>query len=290
MSSLTPPPFQMMSQSYMHHATSAIPPPPPAYTEARHDDLAAQLEQMKAMMEQMRLDKERLEMDAKRKVEEEAAAKLREKQEMEAAAARQKEKKELDEVFKLFTDSTVSFQNGKWSEEVWKNAGQKEIQFLRKLEQAGETILLVHIQESKYGSWDGKTHHLWSIGPILTNKGLYTLVYSPTCPDFYGTCLYTFSEPLTLPHAKILSSIITVPKHSSISLAVSSVWQRVAYGLRDGASYARIFVQSIKNFETIIRLIPGSYKNGAWKQMDGFFGVYLNEETMEVSEVPPPSL
>jgi hypothetical protein len=45
---------------------------------------------------------------------------------------------------------------------------------------------------------------------------------------------------------------------------------------------------ALKKFESIIRLIPGSYKNGSWRQLDGFFGMYFNETTMEVSEVPPP--
>jgi hypothetical protein len=44
-----------------------------------------------------------------------------------------------------------------------------------------------------------------------------------------------------------------------------------------------------RKFESVIRLIPGSYKNGLWKQLDGFFGMYFNEETMELSEVPPSS-
>lgn len=36
-----------------------------------------------------------------------------------------------------------------------------------------------------------------------------------------------------------------------------------------------------KKFESIIRLIPGSYQNSDWKQLDGFFGLYYNEKTME---------
>jgi hypothetical protein len=45
-----------------------------------------------------------------------------------------------------------------------------------------------------------------------------------------------------------------------------------------------------KKFESVIRLIPGSYKNSDWRQLDGFFGMYFNETTMEVSQVAPPSL
>jgi len=42
-----------------------------------------------------------------------------------------------------------------------------------------------------------------------------------------------------------------------------------------------------KRLESIICAIPGKYSNGHWKQLDGFFGVYLNEDTMEVYAVPP---
>ena len=45
-----------------------------------------------------------------------------------------------------------------------------------------------------------------------------------------------------------------------------------------------------KEFESIIRLIPGSYQNGDWRPMDGFFGLYFNENTMEVNEFPGRTL
>ena len=44
----------------------------------------------------------------------------------------------------------------------------------------------------------------------------------------------------------------------------------------------------MRKFETVIRLIPGGYKNGSWRPLDGFFGVYLDEKTMELSELIPP--
>jgi hypothetical protein len=44
----------------------------------------------------------------------------------------------------------------------------------------------------------------------------------------------------------------------------------------------------LKRFETVMRIVPGSYKNGGWKQLDGFYGVYYNEAKMELSGIPPP--
>ena len=45
---------------------------------------------------------------------------------------------------------------------------------------------------------------------------------------------------------------------------------------------------NLKNLELTLRLIPGSYKNGSWRQLDGFFGLYFNETIMEVSTILPP--
>lgn len=65
-------------------------------------------------------------------------------------------------------------------------------------------------------------------------------------------------------------------------------------GLSDSNHHSALtsvmYMDARKKFESVIRLIPGSYKNGDWKQLDGFFGMYFNETTMEVSEIPPPSL
>ena len=264
---------------------------PPAYSE-HGEDLVAELAKMKAMMEQMRLEKERMEMEAKCKAEEEAAATHRAKQEMETAVKLQKEKKELDAVFKIFTDSGC-IKGGKWSDEVWEFAGKKEIQFLRALEAAGETLLLVHLDKSRYGHWDRVTKNLWSVSIILTNRHLYQLQYKqihklPASDEFYSSKLYSFANPLNLAQAKLLSSIMKVPKEDEYRLDDTSIWQRVSYALQDKLNLNHM--QGMKNFESIIRLIPGSYKNGDWKQMDGFVGIYFNETTMEVSEIPPPSL
>jgi hypothetical protein len=53
------------------------------------------------------------------------------------------------------------------------------------------------------------------------------------------------------------------------------------------------YVDSMENFEgiskveSIIRSIPGYYSNGPWKQLGGFFGAYLNQETYEIREDVP---
>jgi hypothetical protein len=47
---------------------------------------------------------------------------------------------------------------------------------------------------------------------------------------------------------------------------------------------------ALSNVEAVIRLIPGGYKNGSWRQLNGIFGMYYNEETNELSTFPPPTL
>ena len=321
-----------MSQLHPPAAYVQVPPayagPPPAYAEAPQEDLAAQLAQMKAMMEQMRLDKERLETEVKRKAEEEAAAALRSKQEMEAAAARQKEKKELDEVFSLFRDAKQPYRPAeKAIDYLWKHAGEEESKFLKSLEASGQTILLVHLDmgalRCDYNSH--QPHNKGVLTLVVTNYHVYQCTYTKFvktnststcngCPitrtetpnalrenckslktgTFYASALYSFTNPLNLVHAKILSSIVTTPTISGVlAHPCQSLWNRVCQGfaaIQDMLISDTRLSDSLKKFESIIRLIPGGYKNGDWKQLDGFFGMYFNEATMEVSELQPPSL
>jgi hypothetical protein len=308
-----------MAQPYVFHVISAT--TPPAYSETPCDDLVAELAKMKAMMEQMRLDKERLEIDAKRyemdakryemevkRKEEEAAMALRMEQEREMAI---KEKKELDAVFSLFHDTPRHHYKESNMDFVWKYAGEEEHTFLKSLEASGETILLATVDRCGRKCDDSNTSepHVGTLQFILTNCHLYYCSYKwvKTNPaskcrcgregncvglnseTFYATTLYSFTNPLKLVHAKILLSIIAVPERGDKwSWANKSIWERI-YNLNILRLITDASISdSGKKFESIIRLIPGSYKNGNWRQLDGFFGMYFNEETMEVSEVPPP--
>lgn len=55
----------------------------------------------------------------------------------------------------------------------------------------------------------------------------------------------------------------------------------------DGTSHSLVLSDGIDKFQTILRLIPGGYKNGPWRPLDGFFGPYLNEETLEIISLVP---
>ena len=297
---------------------------------AQLEQMKAMMEQMRLEKEQMRLEKERLEteakryeMEVKRKEDEEAAA-LRIEQEREKAA---KEKKELDAVFSLFRDEPHAwFPSEKAMEYAFNNAGEEESKFLRSLEASGETILLAHLDMNTL-----RCSYNQSVTPqnkgvlkfVLTNCHVYQCTYTAfvktnsaltcgvcpitrtetpnslreNCPSlktgtFYASTLYSFTNPMNLVHAKILSSIMTIPMMNGDSPhPTQSLWNRVIGALvsRNDAMRCNLSLSdALKKFETIIRLIPGSYKNGSWRQLDGFFGMYFNETTMEVSEVPPP--
>jgi hypothetical protein len=150
---------------------------------------------------------------------------------------------------------------------------------------------------------------------VLTNCHLYDCVYKwvtkPAAPSkcdhcksdncvslktgtFHSSKMYSFTNPLQMAHAKILSSIMTAPTMGGgPTHPCQSIWNRVQHALcceRDRFVGAEQVSNALTKFESIVRLIPGSYKNGSWRQLDGFFGMYFNESTMEVSEVPPPSL
>ena len=107
----------------------------------------------------------------------------------------------------------------------------------------------------------------------LTNTGLYCyrIIAQPPNPTakFYNCIpVYIFTEPLSLKFAKLLHNSVAQRNPSSVNSVSSGIFYR--------------------DIESIIRLIPGgSYKNGNWRQLDGFFGMYYNDVTNELSELPP---
>jgi len=237
------------------------------------------------------------EMEVKRKEEEEAAA-LKMEQERELAI---KEKKELDAVFSLFRDIPSIHSKESNVDYAFKNLDEKECKFLRSLEESGEIILLVHTNprtlRCPLEDYEHKIQIKETLEFVFTNCHYYKFTYTsfikkkPICEHpnhishyahfpnhggighpnecksiktgiFYASKLYSFINPLNIVYAKLVLSFIKGNFNN--------------------------FIDDRRNFELTIRLIPGSYKNGSWRQLDGFFGMYINEITMEVSELPPP--
>jgi hypothetical protein len=255
--------------------------PPPAYSESPHDDLAAELAQMKAMMEQMRLEKERMETEARRKAEEETvSARIR---------AEHEEERELAEIHKKLDVVLQRYQENYGLRKSAAGAADQKV--LEQLKASGEIILYIVVGSKNTGSGTLNT-----IDIIITNRNVYSLRFhrdSTEAQTGHGPCytsglrcssLYTFDKPLNAKQTKMLSILNSSPTYhdSCITRSASSILQNM--------STSSIINDTLKKFESVIRLIPGRYKNENWKQLDGFFGMYFNESMMEVSEVPPPSL
>jgi hypothetical protein len=266
---------------------------PPVYAEEKHDDLAAELAQMKAMMEQMRLEKERMEMEAKRKAEEEAvSARIR---------AEQEEALELAEIHKKLN---VALQTYHTSYGIHKNAiGAADQKALEQMKASGEIIL--YIVTGSLSSGEGTLN---TIDIIITNRNVYSLRFhrdSTRAQTGSGLCytsglrcsaLYTFDKPLNAKQTKMLSILYDSNPYYNAVMSPNRMHYSIMSTMHSiiNNDYANnpalgnvVYIDARKKFETIIRLIPGSYKNGSWRQLDGFFGMYFNETTMEVSEVPP---
>jgi hypothetical protein len=141
---------------------------------------------------------------------------------------------------------------------------QHQSAVLNLLSQRGEAVLLV--QSKMNGNCSMHSQY------IITNMHMYVIrnYGKHTGPDM--CLLYTFDSPIGARYATILETCKR--------LLTSFV--------RGGGHVIDIDQDRAKKFESVIRLIPGSYRNGDWRQLDGFFGMYFNETTMEVSEVPPP--
>ena len=233
--------------------------PPPAYSEAPHDDLAAELAQMKAMMEQMRLEKERMETEAKRKAEEDAAA--------AQIRAEKEEARELAEIHKRLQEGNIKSR--------WHYLDDRNKALLSSLSQR-ETVLFYE-------------NHGPYLTYIVTNKNIYRVWKQDILIPNVGS-LYTFDTVLTKKQTILLEIAISKYPDGGYDRLIRRV-SVCHYNVNDPHfHYTYVHTSAPKKFESVIRLIPGSYQNGDWRQLDGFFGMYFNETTMEVSEVPPPSI
>jgi hypothetical protein len=124
-----------------------------------------------------------------------------------------------------------------------------------------------------YGSWS-------KIELIITRKNVFHILYPANSEDMiqaepYKICLlYTFTNPLGVEDLQLLKKLETVPQFGEYT-------QSIANGIR--SPQKKIYQAQ---FESIIRLIPGSYDNDDWVQLDGFFGLYFNRMSRGLSMYP----
>ena len=138
--------------------------------------------------------------------------------------------------------------------------GYSLVKAVEKLLQNDESMLVFFNPMIQNNSPNGKSTN---IPHIITNRNIYSVYDCNLRP------IYTFSEPL----------------NKKYLLFLSNVGQRLSLYATNGNTGN--FYHNQRNIESLLRAIPGSYQNGNWKQLDGFFGMYLNEHTMEFSDIPP---
>ena len=247
---------------------------PPAYSEAPSEDLAAQLEQMKVMMEQMRQEKERTDAIIRAKQEEEVQKKKEEQLQKEQEDARQ-----LVEFFKPRQARVHHYAYNP-------NPGSYHgfVGLFREMDKSGENLVEI-LSNGQFIDFLQQAHDI-----MITDRHIYRVIgkggyhLGGAFETKYLSRVYTFNNPLTLSQVKMIDNTL---KDDSFGF---SLMTRISNRIRVETGGIIFDMDARRKFESIIRLIPGSYKNGDWRQLDGFFGMYFNETTMEVSELPPPSL
>lgn len=194
-------------------------------------------------------------------------------QKMEQMQKELKKKEEDDRVKKLYGDmeerAKKDIQNINLMQEL-QNLGISNLipKFFNK-----ETVLLLLWYTSSSGCTYANNGMNGMYGKL---KGFITLSGVWFISSGHITCVYMFDQVRDR-DIKILNKFITRKDDNPLYYAVNL-----------GDAFDTECYTSRRKFESIMRLIPGGYKNGAWRQLDGFWGMYFNDDTLELSATPPP--
>ena len=111
---------------------------------------------------------------------------------------------------------------------------------------------------------------------IITNKNLYRL-WNVGGGILRAGSIYTFERELSVKSLQIIKQIY------------NEIGQLYIGPLNGGYNQDpnRLNISHLKHFESVIRLIPGSFQNDSWVELDGFYGGYYNRLTNKLSMVPP---
>ena len=125
---------------------------------------------------------------------------------------------------------------------------------------------------------------------FITNIGVYIVKQFSNSKVLYGNqgkiCkMYTFKTSLNYSLIKYLKDIFNEPSDNQDTIDFRNDVHMITRKM--GHETFRMN-DSLQKFEQIIRLIPGSFQNGDWVALGGFFGMYFNKKTLEISEGPPP--
>ena len=121
---------------------------------------------------------------------------------------------------------------------------------------------------------------------IINKNGVYCLRNLVNRTDWTECPIYLFHEELTVTQLQILDQLKKLGVEEELPMITLFEKQTLT---KKGwiQKYRRGNESACRRFESILRLIPGSYQNGPWKQLDGFFGIYYNEITKDLTEIFP---
>jgi hypothetical protein len=146
--------------------------------------------------------------------------------------------------------------------------------------------------------WIGDIYGKGGIGynlyGFITEKHVFRLTITRHhIPQIHVSPIYTFDSPLTTNYIMMLEQFLDEDKYDSMASKIMDGTGREIgrYHFRKSFKESEGWCTNTPptaHFESLLRYIPGSYKNGDWKQLNGMFGFYLNEKTMELSPMPPP--
>ena len=186
--------------------------------------------------------------------------------------AKQTEKQELDDFYReLYArDPYLTLDHYKNDTRNYKRG----LPFFKHISSLGEKALFIQYVGTPQGDQD--------FGLFLTNQNFYVLNYNINNGknECYVLSVYTFDKPLNLKQAKMLYNHL----NKTIPVGIRTNFRSL---IGSGGADFRWYNEWIsRQFEAVIRVIPGSFQNDEWKQLDGFFGVYYNEKTMEINIFP----
>ncbi len=201
--------------------------------------------------------------------------------------ARQEEARELAEIHA--ERATVVTQQLEHSD-----ISDVEKRFVKQIRDAGQEVIL-YVGRRTYmedipNPARGYPGRFITLEYIITDCNVYSLRYNKqtTSFDFHDKVvsglvvipIYTFNEPLNLKQTKMILLLLGHNRsYYSTPFPNGNAIKDQAFMYTRGDEYK--VLDARKKFESVIRLIPGSYQNSDWKQLDGFFGLYYNEKTME---------
>ena len=124
---------------------------------------------------------------------------------------------------------------------------------------------------------------------IITNRHVFRVKWNE---KLYLCPMYTFRYPLDEKGIRNILQIYKEPVLAPHDPWRTSIMKEMMSRNNDDDPLYQLyrdprFANASKSFEFIIRTIPGSYQNGNWRQLHGFFGMYYRLPHSDLSDCPP---